>query len=121
MGLKKVTDRQKKYRAYLMSPEWAAFRRLAYDHYGTECNKCGSKTNLNIHHHHYRNVFKETLADVVVLCKVCHGTIHGKTPKNKLVRKIGKRARKKARQRALSRSNNNIRFSVLSYKKPRKW
>lgn len=38
-----------------------------------KCHKCGCSKNLELHHLHYRTLFKENLTDVIILCRFCHG------------------------------------------------
>lgn len=74
---KKITKRdKKKYYEYLQSPEWKIFRQLALDTLGHSCGKCGNKKDLQVHHKHYRNIFKENISDVMILCKPCHKKTH---------------------------------------------
>lgn len=60
------------YKQYLKSSEWKEKRKQFIEGVGSECERCGSKKNLQIHHKNYDNVFDETEDDVEVLCKNCH-------------------------------------------------
>jgi hypothetical protein len=76
--------RKEEYHNYLKSPEWKAFRKLAFEHYGRKCSECDRTKTLQIHHKTYDNIFNEKLEDVVVLCEYHHKKVHGiKTEKPK--------------------------------------
>lgn len=66
----------KEYRQYLNSPEWKKLRESFISHKGSKCEKCGSESNLQVHHLHYKNIFKEKFEDLMVLCKSCHRKEH---------------------------------------------
>ena len=78
----KITEEKKnegwwrKYRAYLKSDEWAAVKIDLFNKRGRECEKCGRKNWLQVHHLHYKNVFKEEPSDLQILCKPCHDKEH---------------------------------------------
>ena len=48
---------------------------LAFDRAGCRCQMCGTDENLLIHHN---NGYSNTLEDLVILCKGCHGIVHSK-------------------------------------------
>jgi hypothetical protein len=98
----------KEYEEYLESPQWKAFRKKAFAHYGRKCDRCPKTTTLQIHHLHYNNIFHEELEDVRVLCKAHHEETHGiKQPKAKKSRltqqqiqsKLDKSARKREKRK----------------------
>lgn len=64
------------YREYLKTKQWKFFRQQALDFYGRKCNKCESNLRLEVHHKHYKNLGKEELKDVEILCKNCHRLHH---------------------------------------------
>jgi 5-methylcytosine-specific restriction endonuclease McrA len=66
----------KKYNAYLKSDEWAQLKIDLFERRGRECEKCGRKNWLQVHHLHYKNVFKEEPGDLQILCKPCHDKEH---------------------------------------------
>ena len=69
-----------KYKNYLLSDEWRKFRKEVLST-RTKCQNCGcsvKNTIPNIHHINYKNIFKETLEDVLVLCQDCHLRLHNK-------------------------------------------
>lgn len=74
---RKINKKDKdKYKKYLLSDKWKLFRQKAIDFYGDNCGRCGNKKNLQVHHKTYRNIFKERLSDVIVLCSSCHKHAH---------------------------------------------
>lgn len=68
-------DKAKYYR-YLKSPQWKEKRRFALEFYGNQCGLCGSRYDLEIHHRSYKNIFRELMEDLMVLCETCHRTHH---------------------------------------------
>lgn len=64
------------YHQYLESPQWAKKRRKAFKHYGKKCCRCGATGRLQIHHRHYRTLYRETVLDLEVLCGGCHENEH---------------------------------------------
>lgn len=76
--VKGVSEHKKKYLDYINSNEWKSFRARALDHFGNRCGLCDSDRDLHLHHKHYRNLFHETFADVIPLCRKCHKIHHKK-------------------------------------------
>lgn len=69
------------YQKQLATKQWKDFRKLVLSQRGKKCEMCGSKENIQIHHTHYitgRKAWEYMPTDVLVLCKDCHGKIHGK-------------------------------------------
>lgn len=60
------------YKAYLRSSEWRERRKEFIEEVNGECEDCGSKKNIQVHHLNYDNIGDETEDDVEVLCKDCH-------------------------------------------------
>lgn len=71
------TDKQQYY-AYLKSDQWREKRRAALQFYGNNCCLCGTRHNIQVHHRNYRNIFKESMEDLILLCESCHKTFHKK-------------------------------------------
>lgn len=69
---------RQKYNDYLISKEWRLFRSKALDFFGNKCALCDSTDNLHLHHKHYKNLYNETFADVIPLCRTCHKRHHRK-------------------------------------------
>jgi len=82
------------YRYYLQSEAWQNKRRKVLFRDGRQCQHCGSRDELEIHHLHYRNLGHEKLADLMTLCKTCHQQIH-KKPANRAKKRKRHYGRKK--------------------------
>lgn len=67
-----------RYKKYLLSKEWQRVRIRAFDFYQNNCCKCGGRYNLQVHHRNYKNLYKETMIDVLLLCEYCHLEEHRK-------------------------------------------
>jgi phage terminase large subunit GpA-like protein len=67
-----------KYKKYLISKAWGRVRKLAFEFYQNNCCTCGSRYNLQVHHRNYKNLYKETMIDVMLLCETCHDEHHRK-------------------------------------------
>lgn len=65
-----------KVKAYLRSGAYRSLRNNRLEVDGHKCTKCGSNSNLQLHHLDYSRFFKELLTDVVTLCKRCHAAGH---------------------------------------------
>lgn len=67
------------YRAYLLSDRWRKKRqrRLKLDKH--RCVRCGSKTQLEIHHKTYARRGHESMRDLQTLCAKCHRAEHRKS------------------------------------------
>jgi hypothetical protein len=71
---------QTTYEDYLRSDVWQRTRELALEYYGGKCCLCNSPEQLNVHHRTYERKGHERLADLIVLCRDCHSSYHGKKP-----------------------------------------
>lgn len=67
-----------KYNIYIWSIEWKNKRELAFEFRWRSCQKCSSKTFLQIHYWTYHNLYKEKMSDLFVLCSKCHFDLHEK-------------------------------------------
>lgn len=66
-----------KYQKYIKSSiVWKEKRLQALEYYQNQCCLCGSRFNLQVHHRHYKTLFKESMGDLLVLCKYCHSNHH---------------------------------------------
>ena len=65
------------YKKYLLSDEWAKLKIDLFNFRGKKCEKCGSKKQICVHHLTYKNIYKEELSDLVILCRNCHEKEHG--------------------------------------------
>ena len=70
------------YKAYLKGEHWKHFRAFAVAFYGNKCMLCGKMGSVDLHHNNYDNLDKETLQDVIPLCRNCHGMFHDKLPQS---------------------------------------
>lgn len=72
-----INDRREYYRTvYLKTDHWRHLksRKLAIV---KACEFCGSKSNLDVHHRRYRQLYDVELDDLAVLCRKCHDELHG--------------------------------------------
>lgn len=60
------------YKAYLRSREWGIKSAAARERAGYACERCGSNSELEVHHKHYRMLGNEKPEDLEVLCPKCH-------------------------------------------------
>lgn len=61
------------YIAYLRSEKWRLIRQNALRRAKFCCERCSAKGFLDVHHKHYRTLGDESLDDVEVVCRTCHG------------------------------------------------
>lgn len=66
------------YLRYLRSPHWLDLRAQALQQAGNQCQHCGRKTILEVHHKTYKRLRQELLEDLEVLCGPCHAHAHGR-------------------------------------------
>lgn len=71
------------YKEYLRSDGWAEIKRELYQERGKQCQRCGEKKTLQVHHLTYERVYHEQLEDLLILCAVCHTKEHGLEVKKK--------------------------------------
>jgi len=67
------------YQEYLLSPQWQAKREMALSLACWRCQVCNTENDLNVHHRTYDRLGHEYQADLVVLCRRCHGLFHEAT------------------------------------------
>ncbi len=59
--------------------------KLAIEHYGKKCARCGNAKDLCVHHRHYRTVgFEQPERDIVLLCWDCHTDLHTRSKQKRL-------------------------------------
>lgn len=63
------------YTDYLRSAHWVTLRRIALEQAGHRCCLCGATETLQVHHNTYA-AYRESLADLAVLCDECHRNHH---------------------------------------------
>ena len=66
------------YTDYLATDFWDGLRSRMLSRARYQCEECGSKTKLHVHHKAYRGYGLEQLSDLIVLCGECHAAKHGK-------------------------------------------
>jgi 5-methylcytosine-specific restriction endonuclease McrA len=91
----------KEYKEYLNSKEWSEIKLDLYANRGKKCERCRNTKFLQVHHKHYRNIFKEEPEDLEILCNACHKKEHGIGEKPKQVKKT-KRFQKLKTKKKLS-------------------
>lgn len=69
---------KRKYYEYINSYPWKQKRKLALQFYGYNCCLCGNRNDLQVHHRNYKNLFKESMEDLIILCESCHRQFHKK-------------------------------------------
>jgi 5-methylcytosine-specific restriction endonuclease McrA len=96
-----------KYKQYLQSKEWLQLR-LDILTLRPKCEKCGYGKNLQVHHLHYKNIFKEEPSDLMVLCNKCHLKEHGLHNKKRAVKvklTLEQKVKLKAKKKAIKKKN----------------
>ncbi|MHA1482820.1 MAG: hypothetical protein ACTSQA_05220 [Candidatus Heimdallarchaeaceae archaeon] len=81
----------KDYTKYLHTRYWLSFASWFKSDYQKECQECGSKINLCVHHKNYLKTFGTEWHDLnwcICLCKGCHKRTH-----DKWTNKVGKHQR----------------------------
>lgn len=67
------------YREYLRSPWWMARKAAVMRYRGEQCERCGCRYRLQLHHRTYARLGRELPEDVELLCWICHQREHGHT------------------------------------------
>jgi 5-methylcytosine-specific restriction endonuclease McrA len=66
------------YQEYLRTDHWRTARAGALRRAGYACQVCSAKLDLHVHHRTYERRGCERENDLIVLCRQCHATFHGK-------------------------------------------
>jgi 5-methylcytosine-specific restriction endonuclease McrA len=66
------------YKEYLQTPEWMETRMAKLRQARFKCQLCNAGGLLDTHHRTYARRGHEAMADLIVLCRDCHGKFHGK-------------------------------------------
>jgi len=82
------------YAEYLKTAHWDVTRAWKL-FYQPTCELCGTKRNLQVHHKTYKNIHKEEMEDLQVLCHSCHEGEHGTPAQKASSRFIAKLAKAK--------------------------
>lgn len=64
------------YKDYLLSPHWLSTRDQKRKECGYQCERCGERSNLHVHHLTYFRLWCEEMSDLQLLCKECHYSKH---------------------------------------------
>lgn len=64
------------YSLYLRSQHWLDTRERKFREVGKQCQKCRSKSYIQVHHLNYCRLGREELIDLEVVCRKCHKEIH---------------------------------------------
>ena len=64
--------------AYYCSPEWKALTQAVHARAGSICEWCERCAISEVHHKTYIRLYRENIADLVGLCRVCHQYAHGR-------------------------------------------
>ncbi len=76
-GSRRWTDVFLNYELYLQNDYgWRDFRDTIIKTRDSQCEKCHSEIDLEVHHKTYNNVGNEKPEDVIVLCEPCHCLLH---------------------------------------------
>lgn len=68
--------RYHKYYEYLLTEEWRNLRERVFARDNGVCVICKINQAKEVHHLHYRTLYKETLDDLQSVCTSCHRDIH---------------------------------------------
>lgn len=64
------------YKDYLSTDHWKIIKEKVRIKFNNKCNKCGSQYRLETHHKTYKNIGKEPMSDLILLCHNCHYKLH---------------------------------------------
>jgi len=69
------------YATFLKTSYWRAIKEYCHKRAYSECEACGSKDNIEVHHMTYKHARRELfyLDDLIVLCRRCHAEAHKKS------------------------------------------
>ena len=75
-----ISKEMTSYQKELEDHRWKSFREFVLTVRGKECEVCGSKKGLQVHHLYYNansHPWEYTCREVLVVCDSCHKKIHG--------------------------------------------
>ena len=64
------------YQTFLKTDEWQRKRLDAIENARGQCERCGSKDGIQVHHKTYERRGEELPEDLIVLCEKCHKNEH---------------------------------------------
>lgn len=79
---KKARKRKKMpYAEFLQTPYWQSVRATMLERSDHRCHRCNAREHLQVHHISYEHRGDEMrhLELLVVLCRDCHASVHGKS------------------------------------------
>ena len=76
LKLPKPIKKYSSYKEYLKSPEWRKIRKRILKRANYKCEICKVAKAYQVHHKHYKNIFKEKDKDLLAVCGVCHQDKH---------------------------------------------
>lgn len=65
-----------KYHVYLKSDEWKIIRDKVVERDNGMCLYCKTNPAQEVHHKHYKTIYKEKIDDLESVCSDCHRAIH---------------------------------------------
>ncbi len=68
------------YDLYLTTTHWERTRRRKIGAAMEQCEQCGRRDGLEVHHLTYERIGEELPEDLQVLCPICHREAHGIEP-----------------------------------------
>ena len=68
--------RREMYKNYLSSDAWKAKRRDVQKRANGICEECNFNEGTDVHHLTYQRLFRESLDDLLLLCRACHTKHH---------------------------------------------
>lgn len=109
------------YSAYLRTKHWNMLREKYFTLNKNICCWCGSVDYVQLHHLNYKNIGKESLDDLVPLCKSCHKELHKVSRDTKdvsmgavntFIKKYRNAEGKKARKRRKKKKNTGCSHKI---------
>lgn len=95
-----ATSPKDAYRFYLQTEHWKRRRRQILERDSHQCQACGDKSPLHVHHKRYTRLWREADVDLVTLCSGCHSATHDGGKISRIVSKrTGERVKNKKPQR----------------------
>jgi hypothetical protein len=66
----------KRYLEHIRSPQWARTRKEHIERVGGNCEICGWRRAMQVHHWWYGRLGHELPCDLCAICTVCHHKLH---------------------------------------------
>jgi len=97
-----------KYLEQLLTPKWKEKRLIILKRDNYSCTKCGSKSQLQVHHKLYKRgqmAWQANNKDLTTLCKPCHDEIHKSRHISTFYEQPNRKKTKKKSKQSKLRSN----------------